>query len=135
MENEIKTQLITEVARIIGLPIIPMAPTAVHDSKPFPHLVRHGNGRLFLEGQLFDPLANPQHFLLVEAWLERSGLAYRHEFAPGYGCSHMFQIESGMSFIFDKRPLAGCMALVHQFGDAELETRYFAELVLEKMVR
>jgi hypothetical protein len=132
MDNDIKTQLIAEVARIIGLPIIPMSPTAVHDSKPFPHLVRHGNGRLFLDGQLFDPLANPQHFLLVEAWLERSGLAYQYIFEPRYN-SHTFNIQFGMSFVFDKRPLAGCMALVHQFGDAELEKRYFEALLLEKV--
>ena len=45
MNNETKERLVAEVARIIGLPIIPMQPTAVHDSKPFPHLVQHGNGR------------------------------------------------------------------------------------------
>lgn len=129
MDQTIDTtqQLITEVARIIGLPIIPMAPTAVHDSKPFPHLVQHPGGRLFLDGQLFDPLSNGRDFLLVEAWLERSNMSYQHEFQPADGGTHRFQIQvgTGMWFVCKKRPLAGCLSLVHQFGDDRLVQQYF----------
>ena len=125
-----KDELITEVARIIGLPIIPMQPTAVHDSKPFPHLVQHASGRLFLDGQQFDPLTNAHHFLLVEAWLERQRIAYQHVYDPRYN-AHTFQIEHSPSCIFEKRPLAGCMALVNQFGDADVERRYFQEMAAE----
>lgn len=131
--NELHQQLTAEVARIIGLPIMPMQPTAVHDSKPFPHLVQHGNGRLFLDGQLFDPLANPAHFHLVEAWLERNKQAYQHTFTPQYS-SHMFQFDGAPTFIFATRPLAGCLALVYQFGDRALEQRYCREVVLKGLV-
>lgn len=119
MENEIKTQLIAEVARIIGLPIIPLAPTAVHDSKPFPHLVQHNNGRLFLEGKLFDPVDNPAHFLLVEAWLERNGIQFGTSFSSSG--QHYYQIDDGMNwFAAGKRPFAGCQALIHKYGDGRL---------------
>lgn len=124
--NELHQQLTVEVARIIGLPIIPMQPTAVHDSKPLPHLVQ-GNGRLFLDGQLFDPLTNPAHFGLVEAWLVWQGANYRHEY-DAFAPSHRFQINSGMAFYMDSRPLAGCMALVHQFGDDHLVKLWFDEV-------
>ena len=82
MSKETKERLVAEVARIIGLPIIPMQPTAVHDSKPFPHLVQHGNGRLFLDGQLFDPLTQPAHFHLVEAWLWGIGMNTTRDTRP-----------------------------------------------------
>lgn len=133
MSKETKERLAAEVARIIGLPIIPMQPTAVHDSKPFPHLVQHGNGRLFLDGQLFDPLTQPAHFHLVEAWLVRQGLGYRHEYDARY-TAHTFQIESGMTYIYDTRPLAGCLALVHQFGDDRLVNAYREAAVLDSIM-
>ena len=132
--NELHNQLIAEVARIIGLPIIPMQPTAVHDSKPFPHLVQHGNGRLFLDGQMFNPLGNPAHFQLVEAWLERSNLRYHHEYDPRYQC-HTFQIEAGTYFVYDSRPLAGCLALVNQFGDGRLVDTYRNERIVDGIMR
>ena len=126
MDNDIKPQLIAEVARIIGLPIIPMAPTAVHDSKPFPHLVKHGNGRLFLDGQLFDPLQNGQHFLLVEAWLERNGIGYECGYYPKTE-THLYNIDNSHWQQMKTRPLAGCFALINQYGDYRLIESFILE--------
>ena len=129
-KQTITTQLIAEVARIIGLPIIPMAPTAVHDSKPFPHLVQHGNGKgdgpLFLDGQLFDPLTNGRDFLLVEAWLERNGIAYEHGFYP-MTQTHLFNIDDSHWQQMKTRPLAGCFALINQYGDGRLIESFILE--------
>jgi len=116
-------QLITEVAHIIGLPIIPMVPTAVHDSKPFPHLVQHPGGNLFLDGQLFDP-TQPQHFLLVEAWLVRKNISHASFFLPAdaedTAVRHGYNVDEGSWHFGCTRPLAGVRALIHQYGDDRL---------------